>query len=173
MVDTVYKRTRESAVPRYAGTRTLFRAEQDRRGRLYDEHRLSYAALAATTAVNAIFSSVGVALCCLIFPSPPICSRRGERPPLTYPRLFSLFPDVPRVFRRAQASLPSASLNLHLSPLSRFLPPLSRVLLAFVIMTVTRPGAGTEAVYRLRGFHQCVAIIVNCRRDAKERSPPS
>lgn len=42
MVDTVYKRTRESAVPRYAGT--LFRTEQDRRGRLYDEPRLSYAA---------------------------------------------------------------------------------------------------------------------------------
>lgn len=68
--------------------------------------------------VNAIFSSTGVVLCCLIFLSPPICSRstsEGERrPPLTYPE-FSLSSLTCLCLSPRSASLPLASLNPYLS----------------------------------------------------------
>lgn len=79
---------------------------------------LSYAVrsrLLATTsnAVNAIFSSVGVALCCLIFPSSPICNRpTSPRPP------SSTHPVVPLSFSPFLSFFFDDSVSFSLSSIS-------------------------------------------------------
>lgn len=126
--------------------------------------------------VNAIFSSTSVVLCCLIFLSPPICSRstgEGERrPPLTYPE-FSLSSLTCLCLSPRSASLPLASLNPYLS---RSFPS-SRCTVCRLRRpsTVTKTGAARRPFTVYEGLlppnAYGVAIIVNCRRSVKECSP--
>lgn len=102
-------------------------------------------------------------------------SRGGERTEcLLLPILtFLSLPWRACVFCRARPLFLSFSES---SPLASFsFRPLVTLYFAFVVSTVTKKTGAARSLFTvLRGSHQCVrriAIIVNCRRSVKERSP--
>lgn len=134
--------------------------------------------LLATTAnaVNAIFSSVGVALCCLIFPSPPICSR-SHLPRLHLSSLIPLSLSLSSL--SACVFQPLLSISFSESSFLRTFCFCSLLLLVScgttfrVSHSEDGDGGGCRGLfYCLRGSRESAyskfAITANCCRSAKE-----
>jgi len=136
--------------------------------------------LLATTAnaVNAIFSSVGVALCCLIFPSPSICSRSTfTASPGHLSLLIPLFLSLSSL-TRACVFQPLLSISFSESSFLRTFCFCSLLLLvscgtAFRVSHSEDGDGGCRGLfYCLRGSRESAyskfAITANCCRSAKE-----